>query len=405
MILYLINKNKEECCGCTACKSICPTKAIEMKPDEEGFLYPQIDQNLCIDCGVCRKVCAFQNGYDVPRNYDSPFVYAAKHIDEKVRMSSSSGGAFTAISDYVLNKNGVVCGVAFDEEMNVVHQITSTKKEVEKFKGSKYVQSDLRNIFLEIKNNLENRKLVLFTGTPCQTAGLRSYLKGTNMDSLILCDIVCHGTPSPLMWREHIKCLENKVKNKIVEYYCRSKVTGWHGHNEMVIYQNGKKDYESILSQKHKVLFHSLNILRPACHNCKYTNLKRPSDITIGDFWGIEKSMPDFDDNKGTSLVLLNSPKGQRLFEGIKENLIWRESNTQDCLQPQLQYPTEPSEKRQQFWEDYSSNGYEYIIAKYAGYNFKSWIKGILRTLLSRLGILETTKRILRKKSKNTVTT
>lgn len=390
---------KEDCCGCTACQQICPTSAIGMRPDEEGFLYPEINKELCSDCGLCRKVCAFQNGYDTLNNFTIPYVYAGKHGNEEVRMASSSGGVFSAISDYIVDRNGLVCGVAFDENMNVVHKIASTREEIDKFRGSKYVQSNLGNIYAEIMDLLKQNKTVLFTGTPCQNAGLKSYLvndKHVKLENLFLCDIVCLGTPSPLMWREHIASLENKENSKIAQYYCRSKVKGWHGHNEMVVYENGKKDYRSNLSQKHKALFYSHNILRPSCHQCRYTNLKRPSDITIADFWGIERCLPEFDDNKGVSLVLINSPKGQRLFEDIKENLICRESNTKDCLQPHLQYPAKPSVKREQFWEDYRLNGYKYVIKKYAGCNYKSRARGMIKTTLSEMGLLGMVRKLLR---------
>lgn len=387
--------NKKDCCGCTACKSRCPKQAIIMKPDEEGFLYPEIDRKLCIDCGLCIKVCAFQNGYDTLQNFEIPYVYAARHIDEKVRMSSTSGGAFTAISDYILHNDGLVYGVAFDENMNVVHQRADKIEDREKFKGSKYVQSDLKNTFFEIKDFLLNGKLVLFTGTPCQVAGLKSYLVGVKTDMLILCDIICHGIPSPLMWREHILYLEKKQGCKIVEYYCRSKVNGWHGHNELSIYQNGKKDYESSISQNHQKLFYLNTIQRPSCHNCKYTNLQRPSDITIADFWGIENCMPYFDDNKGASLLLINTPKGRELFEHIKENLKYEESNTKDCLQPQLQYPSKASPKREQFWNDYRFLGYKYVIKKYAGYGVKSRIKQYIVKILIKTRLLEVAKKIV----------
>lgn len=367
--------NKEDCCGCTACKSICQTQAISMEPDKEGFLYPEINQELCIDCSKCRKVCAFQNGYDIPDNLRQPKVYAAKHNNENIRSNSTSGGAFTAISDYVLDNNGVVFGAAFDENMNVIQQVASTAKERDKFRGSKYVQSDLKNVYKEISMLLKDDVQVLFTGTPCQTAGLYRFLEGHNIENLILCDLVCHGTPSPLMWREHIRHLEKKEKSKVDEYYCRHKVEGWHTHTEMVIYKNGKEDYKSIISQEHKTLFYSHNILRPSCHNCKYTNLMRPSDITIADFWGIEKYMPDFDDNKGISLILVNSAKCEQLLKEVSNNLTLKESNTEDCLQPQLKEPSQPSPDRAEFWEDYKTYGYDYIIRKYAGYNLRTVIK------------------------------
>ncbi|MHB8129762.1 MAG: Coenzyme F420 hydrogenase/dehydrogenase, beta subunit C-terminal domain [Mobilitalea sp.] len=394
--MITVYDKKEDCCGCTACENICPTKSILMKCDEEGFFYPQIDQKRCTDCGLCKEVCAFQNGYSVSQNLVIPYVYAAKHINEKVRMNSTSGGVFSALSDYIIDKNGVVFGVSFDSDMNVIHQMAITKAEVEKFKGSKYVQSDLRKVYQEIKKLLVNGRLILFTGTPCQTAGLISYLEKINTVNLILCDIVCHGTPSPLMWREHISSMENKEKDKIIEYYFRHKVQGWHAHNEMIIYNNGKKDYDSILSQKHQELYNSHNILRPACHNCKYTNLHRPSDITIADFWGIERCLPDFDDNKGTSLVLVNTSKGQQLYEEIKRNLIYRESNTRDCLQPQLQYPTKKSEERDEFWEDYNRKGYNYIIKKYTSYKYKNRIKKVIKNFLQKIELLDAVKKFIR---------
>lgn len=385
---------KEDCCGCTACKHICPTHAIEMVSDQEGFLYPEINQKLCIDCGLCKQVCAFQNGYDVSTNFSIPEVYAAKHKKEDIRMSSTSGGAFTAISDFVLKNEGVIFGVAFDENMNVIHKAANTSDERDMFKGSKYVQSDLNDVYKEIKELLNTGRQVLFTGTPCQTAGLKSFLAKDNTEKLILCDIVCHGVPSPLMWREHINHLEEKANSKIDYYYCRHKVKGWHAHNEMVIFKNGKRDYKSILSQKHKNLFYSHNILRPACHSCKYTNMARPSDITIADFWGIEKHMPEFDDNKGISLVLINSAKGKEVFGNIENELIIRRSNERDCLQPQLREPSKPSPNRAEFWKEYESNGYRYVIKKYGGYNLKSICKITSKNILDKIGVLSIIRRV-----------
>lgn len=357
---------KQDCCGCTACRNICPNSAIHMKPDEEGFLYPFIKEESCVNCELCKKVCAFQSGYDISCNFDIPYVYAVKHRDEKVRLSSTSGGAFTALSDYILSQNGIIYGVKFDEQFNIIHSKAVTKEERDNFKGSKYVQSDLKDSFIEIKSLLKEGKYILFTGTPCQVSGLKSYLKNINMEKLFLCDIVCHGTPSPLMWKEHIKYTELKKKSKIINYYCRSKIKGWHGHNELNVFKNGLKDYKSSLSQKHKILFYSHNILRPSCHICKYTNLHRPSDITIADFWGIEKCMSDFDDNKGVSLILINTIKGKDLFNKIKNELDYMQSDIKSCLQPQLQYPNKASPMRDMFWEDYKKFGYIYIIKKYA---------------------------------------
>ncbi len=391
-----VYNSKKDCCGCTACSNICPLNAIAMEPDEEGFLYPSINEELCVDCGLCKNVCTFQNGYDVQQGFDLPYVYAAKHIDEDVRRTSTSGGAFTAISDYILNNLGMVYGVAFDENMHAAHRRVSTREDRESLKGSKYVQSDLRDIFPEIKDLLAEGVTILFTGTPCQVAALNKYLDNVKTEKLVLCDFVCHGTPSPLLWKEHIRYSEKKKNDKIVAYYCRSKVNGWHEHNELTIYQDGTEDYESVYAQKHKVLFYSHNILRPACYNCKYTNFHRPSDITIADFWGIEKVQPDFDDNRGVSLFLINSLKGEKLFESIKKDLNYIRSNITDCLQPQLQYPVSMPLTREKFWKDYYSYGYDHVIKYYAGCNINGKVKQISKKYLKKIGVLDIVRKLLR---------
>lgn len=386
-----VYNQKKECCGCTACQHICPVSAINMEVDLEGFLYPNIDQSTCINCGLCKKVCAFQNDYEVNFIVKEPSIYAVKHNDEIIRMTSTSGGAFTAISDKILENNGIVFGVAFDNDWNVIHKMATNKQEREAFKGSKYVQSDLKNTYKEIEDILNSKRTTLFTGTPCQTAGLKRYLDMKNVDTekLILCDIVCHGTPSPLIWKEHINLLEKKNKSSISEYYCRTKVGGWHSNNQMAIFKNGKKDFKSLISQSYKRLYFLHYVVRPSCHNCKYTNLVRPSDITIGDFWGVEKVMPEYDDNKGVSLILINSDKGIDLFNSIDKNISYRGSNTHDCLQPQLQYPTKPSSRREEFWNDYFCYGYFDVIKKYADVNFRGVVKAKLKPILTKSGLLK----------------
>lgn len=394
MIELFIDKNN--CCGCTACMSICPNSAITMDTDKEGFKYPIIDAEKCIECNLCKDVCSFQNGYDISMNLSEPLVYAVKNNDESIRMSSTSGGAFTAISDYIIENHGVIYGVAFDDDFNVVHQRAENQEQRDKFKGSKYVQSELGDIFLQINQDLKENKDVLFTGTPCQCSGLKTYLNATNIitEKLVLCDIVCHGTPSPLLWRDHIESCEKKANSKLKEYYCRSKILGWHGHNEMVVYENGKSDYRSLTSQKHKNVFYSHNGLRPSCHNCKYTNLERCSDITMADFWGIEKSMPDFDDNKGVSLLLINTYKGSEIFNKIKYKVAYKKSNTRDCLQPQLQYPAKASPKREKFWMDYYNKGYSFVVKRHTQLSIKNQIKIKVSLVLKKLKILNFFKKI-----------
>jgi len=391
-------KEKQDCCGCTACINICPKSAISMTSDEEGFRYPQIDKTQCNECGLCKKVCAFQNGYDTTENFKTPHVYAVKHRDEKVRMNSSSGGAFTAISDYIINLNGVIYGVAFDERFNVIHQRAETVKEIELFRGSKYVQSDLKNIFQRVRADLADGRWVLFTGTPCQAAGLNSFLLNIDKSKLLICDLVCYGTPSPLIWKEHVQFLEKKMKSGVEEYYFRSKVKGWLISTVQVKYKNGKNDYKSALSQAHKTLFFSGNMMRPSCYNCKYTNFNRPSDISIADFWGIEKHMPEFYDNQGVSLVLVNSQKGKNVFETIINSIEYRESNTDVCKHSPLYRQTKPSPRRNAFWKDYKKNGYGFVIKKYGGYGFKNRIKRAAGKFLRKTGLLNLVKNILGRK-------
>lgn len=391
-------KEKKDCCGCSACANVCPTSAITMKADDEGFLYPQIDISKCNECELCKRVCAFQNGYDTKENFDIPYVYAVKHVDDKIRTSSSSGGAFTAIAEDLFNKNGVVYGVALDKDFAVVHQRAETIEESVKFKGSKYVQSDLKNIFQNVKEDLAMGRQVLFTGTPCQTAGLNSYLMNTDKSKLLLCDLVCYGTPSPLIWEDHVRFLEKKMKSEIDEYLFRSKVKGWQISTVQITYKNGKKDYESKLSQAHKNLFFSGVMMRPACYNCKYTNFNRPSNITIADFWGIEKHMPEFFDNKGVSLVLVNNPKGEVLFNNIKGNLEYKESNTDVCKHSSLHQPAKPPPKRNMFWLDYKGHGYKYVIKKYVGYGNLNSLKRFLNESLQKIGLLNFIKKALRRK-------
>lgn len=370
MILFT---QKDECCGCTACEHICPEHAIKMTADEEGFLYPQINAEQCIECGLCKKVCAFQNGYDTSNNFDIPFVFAVKHKNPDERLTSRSGGMFIAVSDYILNKGGVVYGVGYAEHFRVIHKRATTPEQRNEFKGSKYVQSDLSKIFQQVKADLINGIPVLFSGTPCQTAGLNSFLGKINKKNLWICDIVCHGVPSPLIWKDYIDYIEKKHNDSIEKVDFRDKEFGWSSHIESFIF---KKRNDKITLKTFTDLFYQHIILRPSCGKCKYTNFIRPSDITLADFWGIEKVSAEFNaDNKGVSLVLINTPKGKDIFEAVNSDLVYLESNITDCLQPNLQHPSIFSIKREAFWRDYKNRGFEYISKKYGNIGWKAKMK------------------------------
>lgn len=373
-------KNKNECCGCTACKTICPKEAITMVKDNEGFLYPQIDSSKCIECKLCIKVCAFTEKY--PKKYndddslDNPIVYAVKHKQELDRSTSRSGGMFVALSDFIIKNNGVIYGAAFDKEFNVLHKRVSTKDDRDKLKGSKYVQSYMGDTFFQVRQDLLDGKYVLFVGTPCQTSGLKSYLKNIDNSRFFICDIVCHGVPSPLLWEENLKFIEEKYNGKIVSVNFRDKSYGWHTHFESYNLDNRKN---KIKSEYYTNLFYKHVIFRPCCEECKFTNLKRPSDITLGDFWGINKVLPNYkNDDKGVSLVLVNTNKGIKWFDEIKDDIYFEEATISNNLQPNLREPSKPLLDRNKFWNEYEKNNFEYILKRYGGYNYKARIKKII---------------------------
>lgn len=348
--------NKVNCCGCTACASICPHQAISMKPDTLGFLYPKVDLQKCIDCGLCDKVCAFHSNYDKSINLPEPQIYAVRHKDMHEIETSRSGAAFIAISDYVLNQGGVIYGAGYTDHFRVVHKRATNKDERNEFKGSKYVQSDLRGIFPLIKEDLKQGLTVLFSGTPCQTAGLASYIGKRLREKLILVDIVCHGVPAPYIWRDYLTYLEQKYKQPIIEVNFRDKSRiGWKGHLESFIFQDGSKKEFSTYTH----LFCRHIMLRPSCSECHYTNFNRPSDFTLADYWGWEKLSSDFNiDNKGCSLLLVNTPKGMNIFEMQKKELNYLSSTKELCMQPNLQRATHLDNKYKKFEETFRKKGF-----------------------------------------------
>lgn len=375
-----IFKNKQDCCGCTACMTVCPKSAISMKPDENGFLYPVIDNDKCIKCELFIKTCAFQNGYDTSNNLDEPLVYAVKHKNQEERNTSRSGGMFVAIADWILSQNGVIYGVGYGDNFYVMHKRVSSKEQLFELKGSKYVQSDMNTVFSQVIQDLKDGKYVLFSGTACQTAGLYSSLKNIDTQKLFICDIVCHGTPSPYIWRDYLKFTEKKYKSSITNVNFRNKSYGWHSHIESLCLENGNKFSTNIYSY----LFGKCIMFRPSCGYCKYTNTTRPSDITLADFWGIEKAVPNFDDDKGVSLVFLNTKKGKSLFNNIKDNVEYQPSKLEDCMQPNLQHPSVFSTQYDDFWKDYQNNGFEYVSRKYGNNNIKVRTKRLIKKILGK---------------------
>lgn len=350
----------KDCCGCTACASICAHDAITMEPDTLGFLYPKVDESKCVDCGLCDKVCQFKDNYDRSLNLEQPIAYAARHKDINEVMKSRSGAAFVAISDYVLEQGGIVYGAGYKDHFRVAHKRATTKEERDEFRGSKYVQSDLTGVFRQVKEDLKNGLIVLFSGTPCQTSGLNSYVGKRLREKLILVDIVCHGVPSPYIWRDYIKYLEEKNGNTIVCVNFRDKQKfGWKDHVESY----KLKDNKDISSDIYTKYFSKDIMFRHSCGICYYTNVIRPSDLTLADFWGWEKTAPEINkDNIGLSLVLVNTNKGKELWTNASKYLDYFSSAIENCLQHNLQEPSIIHRKRIAFERDYKKYGFGYVF-------------------------------------------
>lgn len=354
-------EDKSLCCGCTACASICPHNAIRMVPDALGFKYPVVDQEKCVDCGLCEKVCAFNENYDRSMNLPEPLAVAVRHKAEEQVAGSMSGAAFVAMSDIVLEGGGVIYGAAMEGCTGVVHKRAEDASGRDEFRKSKYIQSDLGDIFRKVKEDLAEGRTVMFSGTPCQTAGLASYIGRKYRDNLYLVDIVCHGVPSPAVWKSYVEWNEKRAGAKAVDVLFRDKRFGWKSHKETL--RLGEK---TVHSESFAYMFYKHIMLRESCGVCHYTNLERPSDLTLADLWGWEKACPDFfPDNKGCSLVLCNTVKGKELMETMSDKVYSREVEISDLLQPNMQHPTELNEKRFDFERDYLEKGVGYVMRKY----------------------------------------
>lgn len=378
---------KSQCCGCSACLNICPTNAITMQHDILGFLYPTIESQKCINCGLCYKVCDFNEKYDKSFLLSSPTIYGAWQKDDIERMESQSGALFSTFAKFVLKEGGVVYGVALNSEFKAEHIRISDLEELYRLKKSKYVQSDIGITFKRIVNDLVDGQTVLFSGTPCQASGLRSFIKHKKVDNnkLYIINIICHGVPSPNIWKDNIKYVERKMKKKILSAnFLDKSICGWHGGKESYTFQKGKP----FVSELYTKLYYKHLMLRSSCYRCPFANFQHPGDITVGDFWGLDKIKPELDkEDKGISLVIINTQKGISLFNKIKAYINFFDSNISECLQPNLEKPTAPNPMCKQFEQDYSDYGFDYIACKYGTLNFKYHLKEIIKKLFFKLNM------------------
>lgn len=358
----IIIDNPSKCCGCTACASICAHNAITMEPDALGFLYPSVDKEKCIDCGLCEKVCQFNENYDCSLNLLQPKAYAARHKDMNEVMRSRSGAAFVAISDFIIDQGGIIYGAGYKDHFRVAHKRATTKTERDEFRGSKYVQSDLTGVFRQVRKDLKDGLTVLFSGTPCQTSGLNAFVGPKLRQNLVLLDIVCHGVPGPFIWRDYIAYLEKKQGDTVSVINFRDKeLFGWAAHHESFIFKGGNGKKKTFSFEFYKSLF-----FRYSCGVCHFTNLRRPSDITIADFWSWQDAVPSMnEDNNGINLILTNTSKGGQLLQAVKEELTIVEVPIAKVIQPQLIAPVTLDEERHSFENYYKRNGFEASLNKY----------------------------------------
>lgn len=367
MIEYEIKKEKDKCYGCRACEQICQKLAIVMKEDEEGFFYPEVNKEKCINCNLCSKVCPYSNELDKNKIRK---VYAVQYKNEKKLMESSSGGAFSLFADYILSIGGYISGCIFDENLIPRHVVSNKKEIISKMRGSKYVQSDIRSTYKEIKDLLNSKKIVLFTGTPCQVDGLKRYLM-KEYDNLFTLDLICHGVPSFKILKEYLNSEKNKGKKIEKIKFRDKKLNGWCSQGSIEF--NKKIKNISPFNNSYYYYYYLKNCInRYSCYTCKYSSIDRVGDITIGDYWNLNGLLPKLDTSKGYSVILISSSKGEKLFELVKDNSFYHETELKFVVKNNgnLIRPTEFPKLRESIYKDIKTFGYEYVAKKECHYQY-----------------------------------
>lgn len=377
--------DKKNCCGCTACISICPSDAIRMEADSMGFEYPKVDNQKCVRCGLCNKVCPFNKPVADTRKAEDINCIVACNKDIETVMTSRSGGVFSALCIYIIAQGGVVYGVGFTDKFLAMHKRAESLEKCDEFKGSKYVQSDKTDIFLQVYQDLKKDFLVLFSGTGCEIAGLKSFLlrKHCDLSKLLLVDIVCHGVPSPRIWQEYLNDMEKGMHKTIKSVDFRDKKGwGWGEHKERIDWMDGTYTYGCAFSH----LFCNHIIMRPSCGVCPFANVQRQGDITLADGWGWEKLNSDINSNdSGVSLVISNTTKGQIAWNNIKEEFNYVETMLNNMMQPNLKSPTILNSQSDVFQQEYESYGFNYVKKKYCRLTLKEYLKWHLRCTIRRM--------------------
>lgn len=368
-MISIINKN--ECCGCNACGDVCVHNAITFKTDIEGFWYPEVDRKQCTDCGMCERVCPVININEIKRNDKSaPRCYAAMHKNLEVRFDSTSGGVFSALAEKMYRDGGYVGGAIYDGG-KVVHFISNDRQDILKLRSSKYTQSSLVGFYRQVRDLVNSGEKVLLCGTPCQMGALRTFLR-KDYENLIIVDFVCRGINSPMIGRKFRESLERKEGSKVIWQKAKNKELGWRMMTAKYIFENGKSLFiPAPLNAFTRGYLQTNAYCRPSCYDCRFKGIPRMADITLADCWGIDKFDPTMDDNVGTSLVLVNSSKGESYFNAVQQKLKSKEIRYEDAIagNPAIEKSLSPSKvNRDTFFEDAQKMDFEELERKYFPY-------------------------------------
>lgn len=386
-------KDKKDCCGCNACGDICHVQAISFQEDQEGFWYPVVNKDKCDNCRLCEKICPIINIEQLKKNdFQKPIVYGGYSKDIVIRFDSTSGGLFSALAQSMYKQKGYVGGAIYTDNFKVVNFISNDKKDLQKLRSSKYVESYAAGLYVRIKELLISGEKVLVCGSPCQMAALRSYLR-KDYDNLIIVDFLCRATNSPKVFKKYRESLERKYGSKIIAIKDKNKEHGWHSLARKITFENGDVYYGEGHEDDYRRGYHMNVFERPSCYECKFKGFPRISDITLGDFWGIDKVDATLEQNLGTSLIMINSRKGERFFEGIKDKLIVKQFRLEDIipgnktaiLGGKLTYPVHIN--RKDFFDDLEKIPFDECADKYFPYkqenvlSTKAKLKNIFRII------------------------
>ena len=376
--------DKSNCTGCSACANACPKQCIIMVQDELGFLYPSIDQDLCVECGLCEKICPVLNKTENHDNYLEK-AYAVRCKDINIRMNSSSGGVFSLLGLKMIEDGGKVFGASLNESLQVNHISVSSASELSLLRGSKIIQSSIGKVYQEVKRSLDDGKKVLFTGTPCQICGLYSSL-GKPYDNLITQDIICHGVCSPALYDKYISYNTEKHKSEIQSIKFRDKETGWRDYSVSICYENGERTVVPHGKDELMRAYLRNYAMRPSCYNCNFKGKKRTSDITLADFWGAEHFASNLDDDKGISFVICHTENGERFLESVLSETDYEEVNYSDVIKYNMsgEVSSPQPADNDKFCKELFTEPFQKLIEKYCKISLLSKIKRVIKTIVKK---------------------